>query len=648
MNWRHQSKPKKRSIFRLLDDREKSDQKTFQIGNDSRVKLLALFFIIFSALIVARLFDLQILRGDVYAALAIGQHELYKKLFPERGSIYVIENNGTSQNLFPLVTNRDLTMLYAVPAKIENHQETAEKLFDVLGFPDTVDFKKAEKDLFADISPEMDVKLAEEIKKSRTEKWWADQKKAEIDKLVEIFSRKNLYYRPIRHKLTDEQVEKVKSLQITGLEFTKETWRYYPEKGMGGHIFGFVGFDDDKRQGKYGLEGYYDELLSGKAGEIHSERDVWGNIITMGNNSISEKVDGSDLVLTIDRAIQYKACQALYAAVEKFKAENGSIIVMDPKTGAIIAMCGAPDYNPDEYNKVEDVNIYNNPAIFNAYEPGSIFKSFTMAAALDAGKVQPNSTYIDTGKAVYGPHTIRNFNDKVYGEQTMTNVLENSINTGVIWAMQQTTAKVFSKYINDFGFGDYTGITLDKEMPGDISNLSKKGEIYSATASFGQGITATALQDVTAMAAVANEGKLMKPYIVSQIINHKGEQREIVNTYPQEVSKVTSSKSAKMLGGMLVSVVENGHGGPAKVPGYYVAGKTGTAQAPGKDGRYSSDVFTSFVGFAPFSDPKFAMIVNINRPQWGKEAVVIAAPVFGDVAKFILQYYNVPHDDNSK
>lgn len=617
-------------------------------SGQGRVKFLALLFIVFSVIIIGRLFDLQILQGNAYAAWALGQHELYKKLFPNRGSIYVVENSGSGQALFPLVTNRELNLLFAVPAKIENATDTAEKLFSVLGFPETVDFEQAKIALFADIPPTMDVKMADEIKKTRTDVWWEEQKKAEIARLVGLFSNKKSQYKPIRHRLTDAQMEAIKSMNIVGMEFTKETWRYYPEPGMGGHIFGFVGFDGDKRQGKYGLEGYYENILAGSPGELHSERDVWGNIIAIGNNSITEKVDGSDLVLTINRAIQYKACQALYAVVERFKAESGSIIIMDPKTGAIIAMCGAPDYNPDEYNKVDNINVYNNPAIFDAYEPGSIFKTITMAVALDSGKVTPDMTYVDTGKVTIGPNTIRNFNDLVYGEQTMTNVLEYSINTGAIWAMRQATPNVFTKYVKDFGFGQPTGITLGGEMPGDISNLNRKGEIYAATASFGQGITATALQTLVAVGAVANGGKIMKPYIVSQIIKHNGDQKEIINTYPQEVGQIISSKSAKMLGAMMVAVVESGHGKPAKVSGYYVAGKTGTAQAPSKTGRgYSSDVYTSFVGFAPFNDPKFVMIINTNRPQWGKEAVVINAPVFGDVAKFILQYYNVPHDNNT-
>ena len=590
-----------------------------------------------------KLFYLQILKGSFYEALAIGQHELYKKLFPERGSIYVVENNGSKQTLFPLVTNRDLHMLYAVPKDIEKPRETAEKLFGLFGLPDDIDMKKVEEELFADITVDLDPAMALEIKQTRLEKWQEEQKEKEITRLESLLAKADDPYEPIKHKLTDEQMEVIKLWAIKGLAFKNEIWRFYPEEGMGGHILGFWGFDSDNRIGKYGLEGYFDKELTGQFGEIQGEKDGLGNIIAIGSSSLKEKVDGFSLVLTIDRAIQYKACGALSRAVEYFKAESGSVIVMNPKTGAILAMCGAPDFNPDEYNKVEDVEVYNNPAIFKAYEPGSIFKAITMSIALEMNKVEPTTTYIDTGGVQIGPYNIKNYNDLVYGKQTMTEVLEKSINTGSIFAMRQVTPKVFAQYVKDFGFGQKTNIKLDKEVSGDISNLDKRGEIYAATASFGQGITVTTLQMITAVSALANGGKLMTPYIVSQIIKNDG---KIETFKPQEVKQVISAKTATTISGMLVSVIENGHSKGAKIDGYRIAGKTGTAQVANKSsGGYSSDVNTSFISYGPFSDPVYAMIVRIDKPQWGKTGEAVAVPVATDIAKFILQYYNVPYDN---
>lgn len=589
-----------------------------------------------------KLFYLQVFRGSFYEALAIGQHELYKKLFPERGSIYVVENNGDKQTLFPLVTNRDMHMLYAVPKSIEKPREVAEKLFELFGLPE-VDMDEVKAALFADITDELEPAMAAEIKQVRLTKWQDEQKEKEIARLEALLNKPGDPYEPIRHKLTDAQMDTINSWNITGLAFKNETWRFYPEQGMGGHIFGFLGFDNDNRVGKYGLEGYFDKELTGQFGEIRSEKDGLGNLIAIGSSSLQEKVDGYSLALTIDRAIQYKACAALTQAVEYFKAESGSVIVMNPKTGAILAMCGAPDFNPDEYNKVEDIEVYNNPAIFKAYEPGSIFKAITMSIALDENKVTPNTSYVDEGVVQIGPYNIKNYNDLVYGRQNMTEVLEKSINTGTIFAMRQVTPKVFTQYVKDFGFGKQTGITLDKESVGDISNLDRNGEIYAATASFGQGITVTPIQMVTAVSALANGGKLMKPYIVSQIIKNDG---KIETFKPQEVKQVISSKTSATISGMLVSVIEAGHSKGAKIDGYRIAGKTGTAQIASKFGRgYSDDVNTSFISYGPFSDPVYAMIVRIDKPQWGKTGESVAVPVSTDIAKFILQYYNVPYDN---
>jgi cell division protein FtsI/penicillin-binding protein 2 len=243
----------------------------------------------------------------------------------------------------------------------------------------------------------------------------------------------------------------------------------------------------------------------------------------------------------------------------------------------------------------------------------------------------------------YGKYKIRNYNDKSYGLQTMTQVLETSINTGVIYAMKQASQKTFVSYVKNFGFGVKTGIELDKEMPGDISNLDKRGEINAATATFGQGITATPLQMTVAISAIANGGKLMKPYIISQIIKDK---TDIQTTQPKVVKQVISLKTATVLSGMMVSVTENGHAKTAQIPGYHVAGKTGTAQVPKKGGGYMDDsvVNASFVGFAPFTNPKFVMFVVIKEPQYGKNGEAAAGPVFSNVGKFILQYYNVPYD----
>ncbi len=611
-------------------------------GGQGRIKFLAVFFIIFSVLVIGRLFELQIIKGDFYSALAMGQHELYQKLFPERGSIYVSEEVDGSPKLYPLVTNQKLDMLYAVPTEVSEPATVAEKLVEILGLPEELEIdQEKEAELFGDISPEMDLEMQREIKELRREKWRQERQKEEISRLTEILDQEDPY-EPLYHRLSEEEVEAISNLEISGLYFKKETWRFYPEKGLGGHLFGFWGFQGNHRQGKYGLEGYFDDILAGRQGEIYSEADIWGNIIAVGRHSFQEKRDGADLVLTLDRAIQYKACQAIYKAVDYFEAAGGVVIVLDPSSGAILALCGAPDYQPDKYYQVDDIRFFNNPAIYDPYEPGSIFKPITLGIALDVGRIEPLTSYQDTGQVTIGPDVLKNFQSKIYGRQTMIEVLEKSINTGAIYAMRQAGPKVFVDYIKQFNFNQLTGVGLKTEVAGDISNLDRRGEIYKATASYGQGIKVTPLQMIAAFSAIANEGRLMKPYLVSEIVQADG---TVEKFGPEKVTEVFSQKTATILGGMLVSVVKNGFGKSAAIPGYRVAGKTGTAQIAKKNGRgYSNDVYTSFVGFVPFDDPKISVLVRIDRPGWAKTGSASAAPVFKEVAEFALRYYNIPYD----
>lgn len=603
--------------------------------NRGRITVLSVVFLIVGAVLLARLFDVQILRGAFYTALAADQHELYQKLFPERGSILVQEKVGEKTISYPLVTNRTMHVVYAIPKEIKDSTTTASQLLEVLGLSED-DKKEAQE-------------LADRLRGTATTTdaeitVYADTavKEATLNELVGIFDQKDKTYYLVRERVEDDIFDKLKKLQLPGVGFNEKSYRFYTEPSLGGQLFGFFGYDGNDRKGKYGLEGYYDKLLSGRAGEIFSQQDVLGNVIALGKSYLREKVDGADLILTINRPLQYQACQSLKKSLEQHKSKSGSVIVMEPSTGKILAMCSFPDYDPNQYNKVEDASVYGVKAINDAYEPGSIFKTITMAAAVDAGAVSPETTYTDTGVVDYKDYKIRNFNDKVYGLSTMTNVLEYSINTGVIYAMRQMTTKVFSQYIKSFGFGDFTGIDLFKETTGNIANLSRKGEINTATASFGQGISVTPIQMLTAFSAIVNGGKLMKPYVVDKIIID-GQTKQI---QPQEIKQVISPKTSMLMKGMLVSVVENGHAKKAQIPGWRVGGKTGTAQVPDKRGGYKSDdsIIGSFVGFAPYNDPRVAILVRVDEPIEGKMGETVAAPVFVEVAKFALEYYNVPHD----
>jgi len=437
-------------------------------------------------------------------------------------------------------------------------------------------------------------------------------------------------------------------IKIPGIGFNLTTYRYYPEKNIGAHLLGFARLEENEIRGSYGLEGFFDDELFGQYGFIRSERSADKKAIILNNREYAQPTKGSDLVLTIDRAVQYAVCDKLKKSVEANSADGGTVIVMDPYTGAVVAMCSYPDFDPNNYEAIKDINLFNNPAVFSAYESGSIFKALTMAIGLDQEKVQPDTTYVDTGVFKIAGYEIKNSDKLAHGVANMTQVLEESLNTGVIFVMEKVGVDKFAEYIKNFGFGEKTGIELSGESKGNIKNLIEtKGkvekELYAATASFGQGISVTPLQMVSAFSAVANGGNLVKPFVVREIIKADGEK---IVTQPAVPRRIISERASALLSGMLVEVVEKGHGKKAGVQGYYVAGKTGTAQVPRKDGKgYQTGVnIGSFAGFAPANNPRFAMLVRIDHPRNVTWAESSAAPLFGQIAEYLLNYYQVPKE----
>ncbi len=592
-------------LTRYKKKKKFSPEKQFE----PRVKFMAYLFLIFALLIIVKLFDFQVLKFDFYYALASDQHEIYQKIFPNRGSIYLKDQTlsalSKQESLYPLAINKDYNLVYAQPKFIDkNPEEIAELLLPIL---------------------EPDEEKQEGFKKG----------------LIAKLSKKDDPYEPLKHKVEDSHVAMIKNLEITGIKSSKETFRFYPEKNIGANVLGFVGFGEDgMKKGLYGVEGYFNEELAGQQGEILSETDISGRFISVGEKSFERAKDGADIVLTLDKTVQYEVCSQLNQHAEIIEAKSAAAIVMDPETGAILAMCSYPDFDPNQYNQVENLSAYNNRSIFEAYEVGSIFKPITMAAALDLGAITPETTYFDDGFVKIDDFTIRNADLEAHGKMTMTQVLEKSLNTGAIFAVRQIGKRNFRRYVEKFGFGEKTGIQLDTEVAGDISSLSKRSEIYEATASFGQGITATPLQMAQAFSAIVNGGKLVKPYIVEEIREFDGTVRKTNRPKPKQI---ISSKTSTLLSGMLVSVVKNGQAQKAGVPGYYIAGKTGTAQIA-EGGEYSNKTNHSFIGFGPVKDPAFVMILKFENPKKGNFSSVTTAPLFSRLAKFILDYYHVVPD----
>ncbi len=567
-----------------------------------RIYLLLVVVLLLSSGVLTRLFILQILQYDYYNALAQGQHQLYQTLFPERGEIFMQDlsskQRDNQEHFCPLAINKEFQQVYLVPKDIpqEKKEELINQLVEILD-------------------------LDKEIISQR------------IDKPGDP-------YEPLKHKVSQEVAQQIKDLDIKGVDLASETWRYYPNKTLASHLTGFVGIIKEKKVGQYGLEGYYEDELKGQPGFLTGEKDIAGYWIPSLNRQVEPAQNGAKLVLTIDENIQFKAEKELKQVIEKWGAESGTIIVMESETGAIRAMVNLPAFDPNEYNKVEDINLFLNPAIQEVYEPGSVFKPITMAAALDVGRISPSTVYQDKGQVRIKGSVIRNVDGKIYNNQNMTQVLEKSLNTGAVYVQQLVGEEIFQDYVERFNFHQPTGIDLKGEINGDISNLYTGREINLATISFGQGITVTPLGLVTAIGAIANHGKLMRPYVVEKIVHSDGHE-EI--TQPKEISQVISPETSETLTKMLVSVVENGYGKPARVAGYDIAGKTGTAQmADLETGGYSEDIIHSFIGYAPAFEPEFVILIKLDKPEGIRFASDSVGPVFRRLAKYLFDYLEIP------
>jgi cell division protein FtsI/penicillin-binding protein 2 len=410
------------------------------------------------------------------------------------------------------------------------------------------------------------------------------------------------------------------------------TDRFYPAGMLAADVIGFLGYGPDGRVGQYGVEASYDQELSGHSGGSSAIRwDILGQlrrIVGLASSSqSSDDVAPQDIVLTLDTNIQAYAQTTLENVLKKYHAASGVLLVQEPMTGRMLAMADSPSFDPNNYGSTPVGNFADSALA--QFEPGSSFKPFTMATGLDIGKVTPNTIFDDEGDVVVDGYTIKNFNEGHFGRVTMTKVLEKSINTGAMWVQQQVGNDTFLNYVVNMGFGQRTGIDLPDESSGNISNLYTGRRINFMTAAFGQGIAVTPLQLINGYSAIANGGNLMRPYVNAAM------QPEIIGT-------PFTAKTAATLRTMLTSVVDNGFD-KARIPRYDVAGKTGTAQIASPQGGYLDGQYNhSFVGFAPASNPKFVILIKMEKPQGITFAADSLSPVFKDMALFLLDYYAIP------
>lgn len=561
-----------------------------------RLTFLSLGIFLLAALIVVRLFYLQIVQHSKYETMAQNQHLTEQDLLPNRGEVLIHDYQTSQDALYPVAVNKKFYLAIAIPNLVKNPKAYAKALAPIL---------------------EMDEQT-----------------------LLDNLSKDDDVYEPLKHKVDESKKKQVEDLKLDGIRFEEEIFRYYPEADNLSQILGFVGYKGDDLVGRYGVEGFWDKELAGQKGTFTFERDALGRLIPLATRVKADQQNGADIVLTLDRSIQFTACNALREAVEKYGAENGTVVIEDPKTGAILAMCNWPSYDNNNYQAITDYNLFNNLAVSEPYESGSMIKGITIASALDLGKITPDTTYEDTGEVDIGGYKIRNSDNKAHGFKNMTEVLEASLNTGAIFAARSIGAAALYQYFKRFGFGEKKDIGLTSEKTGDISSLARGKEIDMATASYGQGFMVTPLEIVSAFSAVANGGKMMKPYIIEEVKYANGKN---VKTEPQLVRQVIADKTAITLSAMLGSVVKFGHAQSAAIPGYYIAGKTGTAQVVDPvTKKYSVDrTIQSFVGFAPLDNPRFVMLTKLTYPknEWAESSV---APLFKTIGEFLLNYLKVP------
>ncbi|TAK95724.1 penicillin-binding protein 2 [Patescibacteria group bacterium] len=558
-----------------------------------RVSALLLGSLCFGGIVLIKLYNLQISDHQIYRTLADNQHQFSQQLDPERGQIYL----GNGDDPYPLAVNQELQMAFVVPKEVTDGNLTANRLASIL--------------------------------------------QLDTNEVLEKLSDPNDMYEVLKHRLTESEVTAVREAKLEGVYLISERFRRYPAGELAAHVIGFVGSDGERVSGRYGFEAFHEAELHGEFGSLSQERDSRGRWISIADRDLAEAKNGDSYILSIDYTVQYEVEKVLRETMEKHQADSGTIIVMEPKTGRLLALANAPTFNPNEFNKIEDIGVFLDPAINASYECGSVFKPITMAIGIEEGKVNAATTYVDTGVVHEAGYAIMNSDGKANGKQTMTDVLDKSLNTGAIFVEKQVGNQTFAEYVRRFGFGTKTGIELPAELSGSIANLSDaRRTINFFTASFGQGIAVTPIQLVNAYAAMANGGVLMKPQLVERVIHSDGSIEEVA---PEEIRRVVSYETAAQIGRMLRSVVVDGHGKRADVPGYLVGGKTGTAQVAKAGSKGYEDGLTigSFAGYAPTDSPRFAVLVKIVNPKGVQWAESTAAPAFGKVMEKLFERYGV-------
>lgn len=553
----------------------------------NKLRALLLFFCVLYIGILIKLFYIQVIAQDKFYT---NNYLRTERIEPARGQIF-------DRNMQPLVLNETTYQLTAEPKKVEEKDESLRKIFEIL---------KTDSDEQSTMSSRM-----------HSDKSWV----------------------PLKQTISQNEKDALSKLELKGVGFTQQSQRYYPEGSSAAQLLGFVGKTQDGDDiGYFGLEGFYDKDLAGLPGLFNTERDILGKPIFIGTQQMVKGEDGRNLVLTIDKNVQRIAKSKLQEGMEKFEAKEGCVVVAQPMTGEIFALTCLPDFDPDNFKDFSE-DYFKDPAITSLYEPGSIIKPLVVAAAVNEGAVKPDDIYDEEGPVRIGEYTINTWDNKYEGKITITRILEKSSNVGMVYIGQKLGNEKLLYYFEKYGFSDRTGIDLQGEGRGVLKKKSQLYPIDYATLTFGQGIVVTPIRMIIAFSTVINGGYVMKPYVVKEMVSSNGE-KSIIE--PKKVAQVLSKKTSLTMREMLVNTVEQAEARWKRPKGYKIGGKTGTAQIP-IAGKYDpSKTIASFIGFAPADNPKLIVLVVYKEPAtspWGSET---AAPVFFEIIKDLLVYYNIP------
>ncbi|MBN2247830.1 MAG: penicillin-binding protein 2 [Coriobacteriia bacterium] len=530
-----------------------------------------------------RLVYVQVVQGPEYAEAAAQQRMRDITINPERGFIYDREGEVLAESM-------EARTIYAVPGAVEDKAGAAAAIANAIG-GSAVDYEE---------------KLSRDS---------------------------NFVY--IARKVDVGQAESLRSLEIAGLGFLEDSRRVYPSNELACQVLGFVGVDDE---GLSGLELYYEDLLGGSPGRLIGERDTSGRPIPGGVTYEEEAVDGEDIVLTIDKDIQYQAQVALAEAVQKWGAKAGSVIVMDPRNGEILAMASYPQFNPNRFGEADE-DAFRNRAIVDTYEPGSTIKSLTAAAVIDAGLHDPASVFELPPTIDIGGRTIHESHDRAAVSWTLTDIVTQSSNVGAVKLGLSLGEEALYDYFSRFGLTEKTGVDYPGEVKGWLGAPDQWSPSSLATITFGQGVSVTPLQLTRALAAIANGGDLITPHFLKEAAVETEKAPTLVT------KRAISEETARQMRIVLTDVVHEGTGAAAAVPGYEVAGKTGTAQKARTDGRagYAEGKYVaSFSGFLPADDPRIVIVVNIDEPSNSIYGGTVAAPTFSRIAAYCVDHLKIP------